>query len=593
MEDIFESLPKSNNGQHTKAANTTLIEEARDQSIQPRAKDDAGYDNGIQSFLMNNLAFLYQSADILPPWWSAGRDRALAEFWRSVDLLKGAMYAMTSKMATIPFRIEPRDKGITSHFKKAELYEKRLYESAEFGEGWTAFIEKQMQSLLGQDNGRFFEIIDMWPYKDQPLHGEAISVAHLDPSRVNRTGNPTYPITYLGSDGKRRRFHYTRVAFDAQMPSEREDMYGVGFCAISRCAAYGQNILDITKYKEEKLGSRPFRGIMLVKGGLGAQAVGAALEIANSMSDSRGFQRFSQMPIIGNEDIIDPAIDMISLSSLPDGFDEMSSTEIAMAAIALAFGVDARELWPASQVGATRADAVLSHIKQQTKGPGHILVQTERLFNQWFLPPYLKMVFDFQDDAQDRQRAEIEKERSLARKTNLEFGVSNERTERQRMMAEGSISDAQFKDLELEDGRLPDGSPLQSLFFVEDEIYKEILTISGVSNPTDIYNNDKEEMLKKISTQKSVAYGVIARETGENNSRKAKQALAALDELEEQYSENNDTSPDDEMMPDGTTDPESRQRIEARGAPKSDTAMPSISVNESSINSENDPRELQ
>lgn len=591
MSDIFEALPEP---VVEKAANTTLIEEARDQSIQPRAKDDAGNKNaGMESFLINNLAFLFQSADILPPWWSANRDRALAEFWRSVDLLKGAMYAMTSKMATIPFRIEPRDKGITSHFKKAELYERRLYESAEFGEGWTAFIEKQMQSLLGQDNGRFFEIIDTWPHKDQPLRGEAISVAHLDPSRVNRTGNYEYPITYMGTDGKRRAIHYTRVAFDSQMPSEREDMYGVGFCAISRCAAYGQNILDITKYKEEKLGSRPFRGLMLVKGGLGAQAVGAALEIASNMSDSRGFSRFSQMPIIGNEDIEAPDIAMISLSSLPDGFDEMASTEIAMAAIALAFGVDARELWPASQVGATRADAVLSHIKQQTKGPGHILVQTERLFNQWFLPPYLQMVFDFQDDAQDRQRAEIEKERSLARKTNLEFGVSNERTERQRMMAEGSISDAQFKDLELQDGRLPDGNPLQSLFFVDDEIYNEILTIPGISNPTDIYNNDKEEMLKKISTQKTVAYQVIARETGENNSRKAKQALAALDELEEQYSASDDLSPDDEKLTNTSSDPESRQRIEARGAPVSDMAMPSISVNESSISSENDPREMQ
>lgn len=591
---VFENLPEPD----VQKANTRLIEEVRDQSVQPRATYDGTEDGGITGALLNQLAWFYQSADVLPPWWSAARDRALAEFWRSVDLLKGAMYAMTSKMATIPFHIEPRDRAITSHFKKAMMYEKRLKESAEFGEGWGKFIEKQMQSLLGQDNGRFMEIIDANPNKLQPIIGEAISVAHIDPSRVNRTGNPEYPITYLGRDGKRRRIHYTRVAIDAQMPSEREDMYGVGLCAVSRAASYGQNMLDITKYKEEKLGSRPLRGIMLTGGGLDAQAVGLALQTANDMTDSRGLTRFSNMPIVGDSDIEEPKLELIQLSSLPDGFDEEKATAVAMAAIALAFGVDARELWPASQTGATRADAVLSHIKQQTKGPGHIIAETERMFNQYFLPPYLKMVFDFQDDAQDRQRAEIERERSLARKTNLEFKVSNERTERQRMMAEGTITEAQFKDLELSDGRLPDGKPLQALFFIDDPIYNEILDIPGLNNPTDIRGNDAEKALNTISKQKTVAYEVIARETGENASRKAKESLAALIELEELYSfgfSSADLDPQDTRTNVNVDiDPESNQREEAIGA---ETGMadesPSVSANESSINSENDPRELR
>lgn len=593
MSDIFESLPEPT----VEKANTNLIDEVRDQSLQPRAKDDAGTESGISGRLLNQLAWFYQSADILPPWYSESRDRALAEFWRNVDLLKGAMYAMTSKMTTIPFHVEPRDRAITSHFKKADLYERRLQDSAEFGEGWGAFVEKQIQSLLGQDNGRFMEIIDTSPNKAGPVRGEVLSVSHLDPSRVYRTGNPQYPITYLGTDGRRRKFHYTRVAFGAQMPSEREDMYGVGLCAISRAAAYGQHILDITKYKEEKLGSRPLRGIMLVKGGLDAESVGAALEVAAGISDAAGLLRFARMPIVGEADITDPSIEVISLASVPDGFDEEKSTMIAMAAIALAFGVDARELWPAQTAGATRADAVLSHIKQQTKGPGSILAETERMFNQWFLPPYLKLVFDFQDDAQDRQRAEIERERSMARKTNLEYGVSNSRTERQRMMAEGTITDAQFKDLELEDGRLPDGKPLQSLFFVDDPIYNEILKMTGIQNPTDIRGNDAMKAMNAISKQKTVAYEVIARETGENNSRKAREALAALEDLEEKYEEEIlPTMPISQIGGSNSSseniDPQARQRESARGAPQSATEAPKISSNESSISSENDPREL-
>jgi len=38
-------------------------------------------------------------------------------------------------------------------------------------------------------------------------------------------------------------------------------------------------MLDMSQYKEEKLGSRPLRGLMVAGGGLDAEQVGLALEI--------------------------------------------------------------------------------------------------------------------------------------------------------------------------------------------------------------------------------------------------------------------------------------------------------------------------
>ena len=70
--------------------------------------------------------------------------------------------------------------------------------------------------------------------------------------------------------------------------------------------------------------------------------------------------------------------DQNSCFMLPDGFDEQTSILYGMAAIALAFGVDARELFPAMSAGATRADALLQHLKQRGKGPGQILQMTEQ-----------------------------------------------------------------------------------------------------------------------------------------------------------------------------------------------------------------------
>lgn len=567
-------LMKERNGEKVEKANVALVEEARRASVQPRATETQMIEPGetgrdVAEAVTRGISFFFQSGDVLPPYWSPQRDAALYEFWRNVSVLSGAMYAMVSKMATIPWHIEPRDKALTSHFQQAMRYEKTLREGAEFGSGWGAFIQKQMQSLLGQDNGRFMELIDLSPNKMGPLKPPVLTVAHLDPSRCTRTSSPEYPVRYMGSDGKRRALHWTRVAFDSQLPSERERMYGVGFCAVSRGASYGQNMLDMALYKSEKIGSRPQKGIMIAKGGLDAEEVGVALDVAARMSDDRGLNRYSMMPIIGNSDIEEAAIDLIDLSSLPDGFDEETWTFIAMAAIALAFGVDARELWPQQSRGATRADAVLSHVKQRGKGPGHIITETERMFNNWYLPRHLMMVFDFQDDAQDRQRAEIEQERARARKINLENKVTGVREERMMMVTSGVLTDAQFKDLELDDGRLPDGKPLDTLFFREEPVYKEILTLPGISNPTDIRGNEAEKVLDAISKQKAKALEILAGADGEIKKRQAKEALFTLENLAEEYEKLSMIQKAEEQAEASDTrdDPKDGQREEAQGAP--------------------------
>ena len=509
-------------------ASEPLVNQARKQSIQLRGSNEASY---ISSAISN----IFQAADTLPPWWSVARDQALSDLWKVSDLLGGAMYMMASKMSTIPFHVEARDMSITAHLQDAARFERKLNESSEWGTGWGQFFQKQVESLLGQDNGRFMEIIDLSRNKSQAIKGPAISVAHLDPSRCTRTSDPTFPVVYRRTDGKLFKLHWTRVAFEAQLPSERVDMYGVGLCAVSRSASYVRHMLDIAQYKEEKLGSRPMRGILTVGGGLDPEMVGQAFAAAAGMADSKGLKRFAWMPVIGSPDIEEPTVELTSLSSLPDQFDEQKSTEIAMAAIALAFGVDARELWPGMQAASTRADALLSHIKQRGKGPGHILQETERMFNNYFLPPYLKLVFDFQDDAQDRQKAEIRKERSATRMTDLSDGISDKRTERERMVNEGELRTAQFETIELADGRLPDGTPIQVLFFRDEPIYTDLLTLSAVSDPLDFRTNDPETTLDQIVQNLSRGYGLLATETRQIQKRQIQQSLAALKFIQSEY----------------------------------------------------------
>lgn len=509
-----------------------IIENTRELSIQSRGQ---GVNSAVSSSPLENISLMIKFNNLILPWWSTARDRQLRNFWKDGDHLSGAMFAMESKMVTIPFHIEPKDMSLKTHIKQADKMTQYLMEAAEYGQGWGYFFGKSIKDLLSQDNGRFVEIVGRGNLNG-PIVGPAITVEALDAQFCQRTGDPEFPVIYQDPDGKRHKLHYTRVMFDSQMPSPQERMFGVGFSAISRAIHNAQHLMDMDMYKEEKLGSRPLRGFVLVGGGLDPGAVENALQRAQKMMGSRGFQRYSMLPIIGGNDIEDPSIEIISMSDLPDGFDPQTSTTLSMAAIALAFGVDARELWPSSAAGASRADALLSHIKSRGKGPGYILQATERLFNAKFLPGHLRMVFDFQDDAQDRQAAETKQIRSRTRERNIKEGTTTIRVERQKMLEDMDIDLAQFVEMELEDGRLEDGKSSLTLFFNDDPVISEMLNM-GIENPTLTAKNEPDSIIDKIEAQKAVVFEMISNSDDGSLERAGRESISALDTLQRLYEE--------------------------------------------------------
>ncbi len=509
-----------------------IIENTRGLSVQSRASASNG---AATSSPLDNLFLTMKFNNIILPWWSAARDRQLRNFWKEGDHLSGAMFAMESKMVTIPFHVEPKDMSLKTHIKQADRMTQYLMEAAEYGQGWGFFFGKNVKDLLSQDNGRFAEIIGRGNING-PIVGPPITIEALDAQHCQRTNDPEFPVIYQDPGGKKHQMHYTRVMFDSQMPSPQESMHGVGFSAVSRAIHNSQHLMDMDMFKEEKLGSRPLRGFIKVGGGLDPGAVEKALQAAQSMMGAKGFQRYSMLPIIGGNDIESPEIEIISLSDIPDGFDVQTSVTLSMAAIALAFGVDARELWPSSAAGASRADALLSHIKSRGKGPGYILQATERLFNAKFLPGHLRMVFDFQDDAQDRQAAETKQIRSRTRERNIKEGTTTIRVERQKMLEDMDIDLAQFVEMELDDGRLEDGKSSLTLFFNDDPVITEMLNI-GIENPTLTSKNEPDSMLDKIESQKAVVYEMISNSDDGSLERAGRGSISALNALQQLYQE--------------------------------------------------------
>ncbi len=492
------------------------LEELTDASVQSRAKGDMP--SGL--FWM-----MYQSNSLIPAWWSPARDVELRRLALKTDHFIGAVYSMASKLAAVPFRIEPRNPAILAHREQAEMYQSMLEEQTDFYAGWINLITTTLYDRWTSDAGFYWEIIgDGKP--NQAIKGPALGIAVLDAQRCTRTGDPEYPVTYLDRKGLYK-FHYTRVAYSAELPSPRADMNGIGHSWISRCLGICQNMVDIVTYKQEKLGSRTPRAIIYGSGVTG-EALAKAVEMAAEASSNAGLSRFGKIPVLGAQSAAAAmTLNTLDLSSLPDGFDYQTDTTLGMYAIALAGGFPPRWLWPATAVGATKADAMLQHTAMSLSGASSTLAIIRNIIggsergrahvSGKFLPPYLKFIFDFQDDEQDLQQAQIRDLRSKRHQVDVVSGMLNLRVAREQMLADGDLTEAQFEDLELADDRTAEGEPVSVLF------YRDYPRLAGLE-----LENPNLELLR---TRLAEAYKDLPDTTDEAKRREIRESIGALRSL--------------------------------------------------------------
>ena len=457
-----------------------IIEESISTSVQGAIKEPVN-ENGSGGAL-NMLFMLGASSVLVPPWWSTARDLYLRKLVTKSDHLAGALYNFSIKLRTIPLRIKAKNESIKSHVNLAEVYQREIKELADFGKGFDVTFSKWLDDYHTQDNGAFLEIIADGP-KDGAIRGRVISVAHLDSAQCTRTSSPEYPVVYKDSQsGKSYKLHRTRVVATSQRPSPKFNMNDVGYCTVSSILHSVQSLIDNQVYKEERVGSRPTEAIIVTGGGLDPEDVKLAIELQRAQDTNSGLSKYSRAVIAGNRNIQEPKFQIHRLTQMPEWFNERESTVLSMAVIAMGFGMDARELFPAMETGASKADAIISHVKQRGKGPGHVLTVMENILNVWVLPKFLEARFDYQDDTEDRQRAEIINVRAQSRERDLLINVTNHRVIRQNMLRDGELTRSQFEDLELEDGRLPSGVEVTILFESKDPDYSKLLGGTNESN---------------------------------------------------------------------------------------------------------------
>lgn len=508
----------------------------------------------------------------VPGYWSRGRDRFLRGLVSNNDALKIAVKTFISKACTIPPRVIALDNTIHRHISLAETMQDALMRNSGLRKGYNHVIQKYLYDYLTQDNGAFMLVLGEGNLSG-PIVGRALGLYHLDSQRCTRTNNAEFPIVYSDTDGKRYKIHYTRLIDQVSLPSPDLDLNGVGMSPVSLCIESATELQDIARYVKEKLGSRPPRQIVYARKGATIDQLTAATTAANQKLDSEGFSFFSRTlllaPKMAGQELV---LDVLDLSSAPDGFERQSVTMLNMAVVAAAFGLDLRDLAHAFGVaGATKADAEVQHMKGRGKGVGEWVEEFSRLLNQKFLPDTLFVNFDYVDDAQDEQVARIWAARSEARFRDISSNAKTVRATRMSMYRQGEILEDEFEVMELEDGRLPNGMPLISLFSSRDPDLMRMLQIDGIDDPTDVQSNDPEEMMDLIHQAQLLVWEEFDVAVATGIRRKARQAAFALEHLFDAY-ERKLTGQDEpgEMPPQLATGPLAAERTsedEADGDP--------------------------
>lgn len=342
------------------------------------------------------------------PKWNAlypnYRDRYLLNFSRTEGMIASAIYSMKTRIGTLDRQLNgpPR----------AKRFAQELLENPGLGDSTREVIQKVSGDLDTSDNGAF---IELWragnPLKEAT--GPVLGFAHLDSRQCWRSYDPEFPVWYTHPvSGIIRKIHRSRITFSADNPQSVELARGIGFCATSRALRMARTFRSMQIFLDEKVSGRFTRAIGAVSG-INANQLRNALASNAAEADAKGFVIYQDIPFLINpstEPGNDVKIMLQDLASIPDGFSFRDDADLYAYILAFAFGVDAREFWPATQSGATKADASVQNMKAQGRGIGN-RIQTVTGMIRDCLPETVEFEFDYTDDAQDLLAAQINQTR--------------------------------------------------------------------------------------------------------------------------------------------------------------------------------------
>jgi len=375
------------------------------QSIQARARDEerTAPMPGIVSAIEGSIFLQINSlSDDIPPWsiFPSGRDLLLRRIARDEPMLASAIFSRKTRMQTMGFTVQ-------SDIEADQDLANDIITNADFGKGYVNFIARIIDDLSTCDNGAFIELLGGGNPAGE-LFGPITGIAHIDSRQCWRTFDPNFPVIYNDPvSGLQHRIHHSRVLAFAENPSPVERARGIGYSPVSRALRMVRIIRDTLQYRDEKVSGRFNRAIGWATG-VTSGRLQKALSAIDEDADSKGMVMYRGIPILtapGSE-VSEIKMGIMDLASIPDGFDFDKEMTLYAYILAFAFGVDAREFWPATTSGATKADATVQHQKAKGRGIGAMIALLEWVIRQ-VIPPSVTFKYDFTDDEQDLAVAQV------------------------------------------------------------------------------------------------------------------------------------------------------------------------------------------
>lgn len=365
--------------------------------------------------LGNRLNEEPQFNPIYPHW----RDVFLDEFARSEPMLASAVYSMATRISGLNFELNgpPR----------AKKFAQELLQKPGLGDTFGTLRQKLISDLHTSDNGAFIELWRAGKPDTDAGNRPVLGFAHLDSRQCWRSFDPEFPVWYTNPITHQvRKLHRSRVSYTSDNPRPTELARGIGFCATSRVLNMARIFRNMEIFLDEKIGGRFTRAIGAASG-ITPKQLRAALAQSENEADSKGFVMYKNIPFLVSPNMEkgnDIKLMLQDLASIPDGFQFRDDATIYAYILAFCFGVDAREFWPATESGATKADATVQNMKARGRGIGNDIEMIEDLVRT-ALPESVSFEFDFTDDDQDRMTAEIHKAEADVIKLFFDMGALN------------------------------------------------------------------------------------------------------------------------------------------------------------------------
>lgn len=487
--------------------------------------DSLNFD-GVGGSLSTFVSYMVKNSSLLPYWWSEERESYLRKASLEVDIISSVINSLTMRLYNMPLQVVPDNQLISAHGSIARFYQSIV------NNAWTRWGELFINDMLTFDKGAFF-IVESTSSPSQPLGLTDVptGLRYIPSKNIILNNNETYPYIWLRMNGSNIYLHETRVIRLVQMPINLEDNVYTGLSFASRAFNAGSMLNAAITYGLESLGTLESDNIIWATSTT-SKAIQQAFKDAQIEGANSGRVSKGQKVYLG---LRDPQgkIGQLELTKLPESFDYEKFTNVVIKLLAIAAGVDENDIIAVSNAGTTKTATLISDLKAKYKLEAWFTKRLRQELEQKFLPPFLKLQVGEKSDniSETEGKARI----NLVRSDKLlaEFGALDDRTARQNAVKYGLITPTQFDEMELLDGRLPNGLPIVALFFDKNEMLRNMLDVGIDVMQIDILQ--AEANIPKINEKIREVTTIAVNTTSQNIFSTARQALAALNWLLKQY----------------------------------------------------------